>query len=118
MGVRSLRGERPCKSRPELHLSIWSSSAAAAGDDHSAFAYSTSGRYDGTAPHVERLPDSVLLEFIQEQPHLLPPRVAGLVRAGQLPRLTAARRGAIHRPFNDDRGATRFLRDRGEDRSL
>lgn len=50
--------------------------ASTAGDDRDAFAYSTTGNYEGRGgDRVHRLTDQQLLRFARSHPDLLPPRV-------------------------------------------
>ena len=49
--------------------------ASAASSHGRAFAYSTSDAYTGSGEAVERLTEAALLEFVEANPHLLPPRV-------------------------------------------
>jgi hypothetical protein len=51
--------------------------ARAAGRNHKAFAFSTTGSYSGTASNVEILAFGSLLAFMKECPGFLPPRVKG-----------------------------------------
>jgi hypothetical protein len=49
----------------------------AAGTQHKAFAFSTTGSYSGVASNVELLSSESLLAFMQTSPEFLPPRVKG-----------------------------------------
>ena len=49
----------------------------AAGSDHRAYAFSTTGSYTGSGSGVELISSERLLEFMSERPEVLPPRVKG-----------------------------------------